>query len=282
MKKFLGIPVALTVSLLGMTVLAAPEVKPDGTIFDAAYYAEQYPDVVAVYGTSPKKLYEHYQTYGRSENRRTYDVDGLLRTAKLLSTASALAAQPAAQTEAAAPAVQTEAAAPAAQTPHYKFTFLTDAPQTESAWLAELIDNARVNNPTDKYIWSYPFVWDQGLADAAQMNAEEHVYHVTKEKEIKEGAWRAAVPEKFRSNLVELFVDGKGNPEEIVGYWTAYQDQRRIVTEDGETVVEPGRYIHPGSDLNKIFSHNSRYIGVGHVHSDKYYNGNYWVVLLSQ
>ena len=37
--------------------------------FDANFYAEQYPDVVAVYGTDPNALYSHYITYGIKERR---------------------------------------------------------------------------------------------------------------------------------------------------------------------------------------------------------------------
>lgn len=53
----------------GMTVYAAPETMPDGTMFDAEYYAQTYPDVVAVLGTDKNALYSHYVTYGKAEGR---------------------------------------------------------------------------------------------------------------------------------------------------------------------------------------------------------------------
>lgn len=37
--------------------------------FDAAYYAELYPDVAAVFGTDPLSLYTHYLAIGKSEGR---------------------------------------------------------------------------------------------------------------------------------------------------------------------------------------------------------------------
>lgn len=37
--------------------------------FDAEFYAQQYPDVVAVYGNDPKLLYKHYIEYGKAEGR---------------------------------------------------------------------------------------------------------------------------------------------------------------------------------------------------------------------
>lgn len=45
-----------------------------GTFFDAEYYAEQYPDVVEVYGTEEEALYEHYVTYGIKEGRNCSEI----------------------------------------------------------------------------------------------------------------------------------------------------------------------------------------------------------------
>lgn len=41
--------------------------------FDAAYYAEANPDVVAALGTDPVALWNHYITYGKSEGRKMYE-----------------------------------------------------------------------------------------------------------------------------------------------------------------------------------------------------------------
>ena len=56
----------------GITALAAPVTMPDGTVFDAEYYAANNPDVVAVYGTNADALYRHYVTYGKKEGRLPY------------------------------------------------------------------------------------------------------------------------------------------------------------------------------------------------------------------
>ena len=56
----------------GTKVKAAPEVMPDGTIFDAAYYAAANPDVVSVCGTDKTTLYSHYRLYGANEGRLPY------------------------------------------------------------------------------------------------------------------------------------------------------------------------------------------------------------------
>ena len=53
----------------GITAHAQPETMPDGTVFDAEFYADTYPDVVAVYGTDALSLYQHFADYGKSEGR---------------------------------------------------------------------------------------------------------------------------------------------------------------------------------------------------------------------
>ena len=56
-----------------MSAYAAPEVMPDGSIFDAEYYAQNNPDVVAAFGTDPGLLYQHYRLCGKNELRLPYD-----------------------------------------------------------------------------------------------------------------------------------------------------------------------------------------------------------------
>ena len=52
---------------------AEPELMPDGTLFDAEFYAKAYPDVVAVYGTTDAAvMYKHYCQYGKKEGRLPY------------------------------------------------------------------------------------------------------------------------------------------------------------------------------------------------------------------
>ncbi len=42
----------------------------DGTIFDPSFYAAEYPDIAAAYGTSPEALLAHYIAYGKKEGRK--------------------------------------------------------------------------------------------------------------------------------------------------------------------------------------------------------------------
>ena len=52
-----------------ITAFAAPEVMPDGSMFDAEYYAQNNPDVVAAFGTDKELLYSHYVNCGKAEGR---------------------------------------------------------------------------------------------------------------------------------------------------------------------------------------------------------------------
>ena len=53
-----------------MTVSAQTKIMPDGTAFDAQYYADTYPDVKAAFGTDEQALYRHYMEHGKAEGRR--------------------------------------------------------------------------------------------------------------------------------------------------------------------------------------------------------------------
>lgn len=70
MKKGLFVTGTVCMLLLsGMNVQAAPKVMPDGTVFDAEFYAEKYPDVKEALGTDEQTLYGHYVTFGKAEGR---------------------------------------------------------------------------------------------------------------------------------------------------------------------------------------------------------------------
>ena len=69
-KRYLVIGFCAAVMLLqSMTVFAAPKQMSDGTFFDAAYYANTYPDVKAVFGTNEQNLFTHYKLFGKKEGR---------------------------------------------------------------------------------------------------------------------------------------------------------------------------------------------------------------------
>ncbi len=72
MKKRIILPLLLGIFAVtsSATVLAAPQTMSDGTVFDAEFYAQTYPDVVSAYGTNDADvLYQHYLQYGKAEGR---------------------------------------------------------------------------------------------------------------------------------------------------------------------------------------------------------------------
>ena len=71
MKRKSILLLAALISMFGcsITTFAAPKTMPDGTVFDAEYYAEKYPDVKEAFGNDEKALYNHYVQYGKAEGR---------------------------------------------------------------------------------------------------------------------------------------------------------------------------------------------------------------------
>ncbi|MGN1023317.1 MAG: hypothetical protein ACI4OJ_07465 [Lachnospiraceae bacterium] len=70
----------MALALFGMVLAsihaeAAPRRMADGGIFDAAYYAAMYPDVVKALGTDETALYQHYLTFGRAEGRQAFSTE---------------------------------------------------------------------------------------------------------------------------------------------------------------------------------------------------------------
>lgn len=56
-----------------MTVNAKPKTMPDGTVFDAEYYASTYADVKEAFGSDEEALYNHYVQNGKAEGRLACD-----------------------------------------------------------------------------------------------------------------------------------------------------------------------------------------------------------------
>lgn len=72
MKRFLATSIIAGSLFLGCsaTALAAPKTMPDGTVFDAEFYANTYPDVKSAFGNDETALYNHYVQHGKSEGRK--------------------------------------------------------------------------------------------------------------------------------------------------------------------------------------------------------------------
>lgn len=100
--KFLAAVTLLVPMLAALPVSAAPRTMSDGGTFDATYYAQYNPDVVAVFGTDEAALYNHYLACGRAEGRAAYATDtqairilsaNIANGTAIISDAAAAAAQ---------------------------------------------------------------------------------------------------------------------------------------------------------------------------------------------
>lgn len=80
-KQLLAAMVGAMALSSSLTVSAAPATMRDGTIFDAEYYAQQNPDVVAAFGTNTNALYSHYTRHGKAEGRMAHMNDTYHMTA---------------------------------------------------------------------------------------------------------------------------------------------------------------------------------------------------------
>lgn len=85
-KRLLAITVAVATLSSSITAFAAPVTMPDGTLFDAEYYAQQNPDVVAAFGADSNALYRYYVNHGRSEGRKTH-INDVTHMAAISNTA---------------------------------------------------------------------------------------------------------------------------------------------------------------------------------------------------
>ena len=73
-KLLIGIVAALTMMLAApaLHAAAAPVLQADGTYFDAEYYADNNPDVVACFGRDANWMYLHYTLVGKAQGRLPY------------------------------------------------------------------------------------------------------------------------------------------------------------------------------------------------------------------
>ena len=69
MTFFMTLAAIIATGAVKLDAKAAVYSDPDGSTFDAQFYATAYPDVAAVVGTDAKALCMHYITVGRAEGR---------------------------------------------------------------------------------------------------------------------------------------------------------------------------------------------------------------------
>lgn len=79
-KKIVLLTAVIMMFNSSFVVNAAPKTMEDGTVFDAEYYAEENPDVVAAMGRSEEALWVHYLNFGKSEGRKATADDNVINT----------------------------------------------------------------------------------------------------------------------------------------------------------------------------------------------------------
>ena len=92
-KRVLAVTLVSSTLLAPMGVYAAPKTMPDGGTFDAEYYAQNNPDVVAALGSDENVLYQHYLKYGKAEGRAPYKQAVKLTDEEIYNRAMALKAK---------------------------------------------------------------------------------------------------------------------------------------------------------------------------------------------
>lgn len=88
-RKILAVTAMVMVLSTSMTTFAAPkEVQSEGETFtfDAEFYANNNPDVVAALGNSADAMLQHYVQYGRAEGRKAYNGDTGVTTTTTATT----------------------------------------------------------------------------------------------------------------------------------------------------------------------------------------------------
>ena len=277
----------------GMQAFAAPQTMSDGTVFDAAYYAQANPDVVAVYGTKTKALYRHYTEYGRSEGRAATDPAAGTGASATGTTGTYEDGFDPAFYAARYPDVAAVFTTPEGLYYHYTVAgkaegrypnvdaipektydniHTPNAPSTAQGRVADRINVFRWKE-SDKF---KALSWDDDLAAAAQLRAEELVTRFDHTR-LNGAEWDSVLPSKFNSSHAEIINREYEDPDLLVNAWEAHYAEYRGEGKDREWVEG---YINDGYERRTIFDKYYRWIGVGHAHNDA--GQPFWAILFAE
>lgn len=209
MKKKLWITMAVVfIALTGsMTVCAQPAAMPDGTVFDAEFYAQTYPDVVAVFGTDAGALYQHYLAYGIAEGR--------------------LAADPAALS----PAAQ---AAPVAEPDAAPLENSLASYDVGAVWELTNLQRAAAQIPA--------LAWDDSLWTSASQRALEISVLFSHTRPDGSSCFTAVSQDLHLRTMGENIAMGQRSAEEVVTDWMNSEGHRRNIMNPTFTRIGVGCY----------------------------------------
>ena len=265
---------AVAIFAIDVKVEAAPKTMPDGTVFDAEFYAASYPDVVAAFGNNADIMYVHYVLFGKAEGRLAVapgsgsplasnsSFDAAYYAARYPDVATCLgydpnllklhydlygknegrfanAAEEAAATAASAPA---PAPAPAAVTP-----------VADSSFEMQVVN---LCNAQRAAYGLAPLTWDaSNLAPGAAVRAQEITVVFSHTRPDGSSCFTAV---RNPGRLGENIAAGQRTPEAVVNDW----------------MNSPG---HRANILNSNYTK----LGVGYVYVPGDMYGHYWVQMFS-
>ena len=278
-RKFLltALTVAAALVLTVLPVCAAPVDMGDGTLFDAAFYAQRYPDVVAVFGSEPQMLYLHYTMFGKNEGRIPYQQQTPAATTTTGTTATGNAwSSPDSQAQFDpvfyANKYPDVAAVygndPNALYQHYiTLGFYEGRPGHEGGqvyvseknmgkYLTELINKVRVGQEL------YKLTWEFELDNAALIRCKELKVQFEHNRPDGKGYDTVYPGWATGKDHYELICRGKNTPADVVDWW---QDHR-----------------HDGAEMRKELCSNRYSHGGGACWTDPDSGVTYWCFLLGR
>ncbi len=247
---------ALAVTFAPMSANAAPEVMPDGTIFDAEYYAANNPDVVAALGTSTQALYSHYVAFGSREGRLPVApqsaFDAAYYAKRYPDVVAALGNSPAmmlahynvcGQKEGRFPNAAAEAAATGAKTATTTTTTTTTTVKDYSSmtqaeiseYVCNLVNQQRVNENRTRLEWS------PGMLNASFTRAQELLEKNSHQRPNNTMYETALIGDRIEYTAAgECKILGLQTAEEAVRYWMREGEDRNVLLSNDYTKICAG------------------------------------------
>ncbi len=263
---------AVAILTFNVNVQAAPKTMPDGTVFDAEYYAASNPDVVAAFGNNADIMYVHYVLFGKAEGRlavapgtaapssQAGSFDAAYYAARYPDVANCLGYDPNllklhydlyGKNEGRFANAAEEAAATASAAPAPAATAVTTT--TDNSFEMQVLNLC--NAERAKYGLA-SLTWDaSNLAPGAAVRAQEITVYFSHTRPDGSSCFTAV---RNPGRLGENIAAGQWTPEEVVADW----------------MNSPG---HRANILNGKFTK----LGVGYVYVPGDMYGHYWVQMFS-
>ena len=262
---------AIAVFTADIKVEASPRIMPDGTVFDAEFYASSNPDVVAAFGNNADLMYVHYVLFGKAEGRLAVapgsavpgasagDFDAAYYAARYPDVVNVLGYDPnllklhydlyGKNEGRFANAAQEAGATGAASVP----SAVGNTPAANTSFEMQVLNLC--NAERAKYGLA-PLTWDgANLAPGAAIRAQEITVYFSHTRPDGSSCFSAV---RNPGRVGENIAAGQRTPEEVVNTWMNSSGHRA-----------------------NILNANFRKLGVGYVYVPGSMYGHYWVQMFS-